>query len=285
MILNLNWVFVAELFGIGLLSGALGSLLGIGGGIINVPFILQLGALPSVARSAGLILSSITGISSFVTHKRSKTISFKELVPFIPWALIGVFIGVGFQFFFKLLFPSVNYSVVFKSIFLVVLLISLYKMLKQRVFDHRKHPEQGREEQKEKINPKIEKCYFKALISIPGGFLAGLLGIGGGIYYGPILKTVVKYPIKKAIPISSGLIAISVPTGAILSNAIFLLTHRYNLFYQSLIISAFIGVGTLVGVYLGVLVFKKLKSSVLNFIYILLILFNSVKLFMSIFIR
>ncbi len=298
MILHINWLSITELFGIGILSGALGSLLGIGGGVINVPFILQLGALPSVARSAGLILSSITGISSFVTHKKSGTISFKELIPFIPWALIGVFIGVGFQFLFKLVFPSANYSVVFKSIFLVILIISLYKMLKQKFFTHKKNLEDTTSalsetpdnpnddiETEEKINPNIKKTYFKALVSIPGGFLAGLLGIGGGVYYGPILKTVVKYPIKKAIPISSGLIAISVPTGALLSNVIFLVTHKYNLFYQSLTISALIGLGTLVGVYLGVIVFRKLKSSVLNIIYILLILFNSVKLFISIFIR
>ena len=285
MALHINWIFIVELFGIGILSGALGSLLGIGGGVINVPFILQLGALPSVARSAGLILSSITGISSFVTHRKSGSVTFKELIPFIPWALIGVFIGVSFQFIFKLVFPSANYSVIFKSIFLGVLIVSLYKMVKQKFVTQKNSPLDPGNEAIEQLNPKIEKQYFKALIAVPGGFLAGLLGIGGGVYYGPILKTVVKYPIKKAIPISSGLIAISVPTGAILSNSIFLVSHKYNLFYQSLIISTFIGLGTIVGVYLGVLVFKKLKANILNIIYILLILFNSVKLFISIFVR
>ncbi len=279
MILNLNFLFIVELLGIGIISGALGSLLGIGGGVINVPFILQLGALPSVARSAGLILSSITGISSFLTHKKKGTITFAELVPFIPWALIGVLLGVSFQFIFKHVFPEVNYAIIFKGIFLVVLLVVLYKMIAQKLFSKKA----TREDSEECLeNPHRDKNWFRALISAPGGFLAGLLGIGGGIYYGPMLKTVVKYPIKKAIPLSSGLIAISVPTGAILSNGILLLTKNYHLFFQSIIISAFIGMGTIIGVYLGVFIFKRLKPGILTAVYIFLIIFNAVKIFISI---
>ena len=277
MIFSFNLIFLSKLVGIGVLSGTLGALLGIGGGVINVPFILQLGAVPDIARTAGLLLSSVTGIASFISHRKAGNLKKGRLVQLLPWAIIGVIIGVSFQFIFKLLFPAVNYAVIFKSLFVVILVFALVRMINKMISDRKKQTSSDAKDLETMNWP------FRALIAAPGGFLAGILGIGGGVYYGPILKTVAKLPIKEAIPLSSGLIAVSVPIGAVLAETIFILSGNIAYCVESLLIAAFVTIGTLFGVVLGIYYFKKISSLLLNIIYILLLVYNTVKLLIGIF--
>lgn len=277
MIFSFNLIFLSKLIGIGVLSGTLGALLGIGGGVINVPFILQLGAVPDIARAAGLLLSSVTGIASFISHRKAGNLEGGKLKKLFPWAIIGVIIGVSFQLIFRLLFPAVNYAVIFKTLFVAILIFALIRMIKKMIIDR-----------KEKVvanskNIETSSLPFRAFIAVPGGFLAGILGIGGGVYYGPILKTVAKLPIKEAIPLSSGLIAVSVPTGALLAEAIFILSGNVAYCIESLLIAVFVTIGTLFGVLIGVHYFKKISSLLLNIIYILLLVYNTLKLLIGIF--
>lgn len=277
MIFSFNLIFLFKLVGIGILSGTLGALLGIGGGVINVPFILQLGAVPDIARTAGLLLSSVTGIASFLSHRKAGNLEKGKLIPLLPWAILGVIIGVCFQFIFRILFPAVNYAVIFKILFVAILIFALFRMIKKMIADRNDTA------RKDVEDLRIFSWSFRALIAVPGGFLAGILGIGGGVYYGPILKTVAKLPIKEAIPLSSGLIAVSVPIGAVLAETIFILSGNIAYFVESLLIAAFVTIGTLFGVLLGILYFKKISSLLLNIIYILLLVYNTVKLLIGIF--
>ncbi|GEM_PF-5471962 len=278
---------------IGILSGSLGALLGIGGGVINVPFMLQFGLSPEVARSAGLILSSLTGISAFISHRRRGNVESSELLPFMIFAIIGVVIGVSFQFIFRIAFPAYNYARLFKIIFLFVLVVALLRMLGQyyrKIFhgkivgirqndsNHNNHERESDENTVKKEN----SFWFKAFIAVPGGFLAGVLGIGGGVYYGPILKTVAHYPIKRAIPLSSGLIAVSVPVGAVIAHIIYIIQGNIHQLEVSLLAALFIGTGTLFGVYFGAVAFKRIKSGFLSIIYIALISYNIIKLIIGI---
>jgi len=259
------------------LSGTLGALLGIGGGVINVPFILQLGATPDIARTAGLLLSSVTGIASFISHRKAGNLKKGRLNQLLPLAILGVLIGVSFQLVFRVVFPKVNYSVIFKSLFVAILVFALVRMINKMITDRKERMDNNTG------NLETSSLSFKTLIAVPGGFLAGVLGIGGGVYYGPILKTVAKLPIKEAIPLSSGLIAVSVPTGAILAETIFIVSGNIAYCIESLLIAAFVTIGTLFGVLLGIHYFKKISSFLLNIIYILLLIYNTVKLLMGIF--
>jgi len=272
LIFSFNPVFLFKLVFIGILSGTFGSLLGIGGGFINVPFILQLGAVPDIARTTGLLLSSVTGIASFLSHRKAGNIEKGKLNKLLPWAILGVILGVSFQIIFKILFPDVNYTLIFKLLFVAILVFALFRMLKHILSAKRVS------EIEEQKSIKNLKWPFRALLTVPGGFLAGILGIGGGVYYGPVLKTIVKLPIKKAIPLSSGLIAVSVPAGAILAEIIYIATGNISYLTESLLIASFVTLGTLFGVVLGTLYFKRISSLFLNIIYILLLVYNTVKL-------
>ncbi len=272
MIFSFNPVFLLKLVAIGIMSGTLGSLLGVGGGVINVPFILQLGAVPDIARTAGLLLSSVTGIASFLSHRKAGNIEKGKLNRLLPWAISGVMLGVSFQIVFKMLFPGINYTLIFKLLFVAILVFALFRMLKSVL------SVKAVSEIEEQKSIKDLKWPSRALITVPGGFLAGILGIGGGVYYGPVLKTVVKLPIKEAIPFSSGLIAVSVPVGAILAEIIYIAAGNISYFIESLLIAAFVTLGTLFGVVLGTIYFKRISSLFLNIIYILLLVYNTVKL-------
>lgn len=76
---------------IGLLSGTLSGLLGIGGGIIAVPLMMLIGGLPApIATSTSSYLMCLTSAGALVFYAQQDSVDILKAVP----ALIGVLLGV-----------------------------------------------------------------------------------------------------------------------------------------------------------------------------------------------
>ena len=116
LLLNLGFIFLM----IGLISGFIAGLLGVGGGIIIVPtiyFILLYLGYPSsyvmhvsVATSLGVIV--FTSISSIRSHMKLNNVDFKVIKLWIPGIIIGSILGSFFT-------SNINSDI------LVVILVSL----------------------------------------------------------------------------------------------------------------------------------------------------------------
>lgn len=267
---------ILQLILVGTAAGTFGALLGIGGGIIIMPFFLQIGIMTPVAHAAGLILSSLTGISASANNLRIGNLKGKTLSGFIPGAITGVLLGASFQIIFKLLLPGSDYTLVFKLLFILMLLYSLYRMA-VKLF-HRLWV--ARVPEAQKINSAISG-FIKSMITLPGGFLAGVLGIGGGAYYVPMLRSFCRLAMKESVSISSALIAVSLPVGALLAQFFLLINNRAGLSRQSLILSLFTGLGILAGSYAGARLLKRIPSIIVAIIFIALLLYNIIRLCFS----
>lgn len=274
--IDLSSVMILELILVGAAAGTFGALLGIGGGIIIMPFFLQLGILTPVAHAAGLILSSLTGISASANNLKIGNLQGKTVFSFIPGAITGVLLGASFQIIFKLLFPGSDYTLVFKILFILMLLYSLYRIA-LKLF-HTVYAGRGKtlESRGEPVSRSI-----KALITLPGGFLAGVLGIGGGAYYVPMLRSLGGLAMKESVSASSALIAVSLPVGALLAQFYLLTSGQAGLSRQSLILSLFTGLGILAGSYAGARLLKRIPSIIVTIIFIAVLLYNIIRLCFS----
>jgi len=267
---------ILQLILAGAAAGTFGALLGIGGGIIIMPFFLQIGILTPVAHAAGLILSSLTGISASANNLKIGNLKGRTVFGFIPGAIIGVMLGASFQIIFKLLFPGSNYTLVFKLLFILMLLYSLYRMavkLFQTVYA-------GRGKYPESRNQPVSRS-IKVLITLPGGFLAGVLGIGGGAYYVPMLRSLGRLAMKESVSVSSALIAVSLPVGALLAQLFLLINGQADLSRQSLILSLFTGLGILAGSYAGARLLRKIPSIIVAILFVVVLLYNIIRLCFS----
>src|SRR4051794_21097895 len=97
------------LFAIGLFAGTLGSLVGIGGGIIIVPALLYIASVfsglssitPQIAAGTSLLIIMLTAISSIFAFHKQKRIDYRSGLLFFIGAGPGSFVGAFFSKYFS----------------------------------------------------------------------------------------------------------------------------------------------------------------------------------------
>jgi uncharacterized protein len=182
---------------IGFGAGILGSLIGVGGGIIITPALTYMNFPPSVIASSSLLAVFATSFSSTLTYVRKQYVNYwlgmKLALPAIPGSVIG-----GFLTNFVLLDD-------FKIYFAILLIsVGIYILIKNKIINRT-------------IDTIPKPLLF--LVLIFGNFSAGItssfFGIGGGIIFVPILVIIYKMKMINASPTAQFTLLISTITGLI----------------------------------------------------------------------
>jgi len=197
----MSWNLLAALIAMGLFSGFAAGLLGIGGGMVLVPFMTMIFAaqhfpkhlIVQMSIATGLATILFTSISSVRAHNRKGAVRWDLVRMFVPGILIGSWIGawVGKQ---------LN-TVAMALLFGIFVAVSATQMLIDRN-QASTHPLPGK----------------GALVGVGSGigFLSGLLGAGGGFVSIPIM-TRFSVRIHEAIATSAAL-GLPVAVAGTLSN-------------------------------------------------------------------
>ena len=155
---------------IGLGAGTIGSMIGIGGGILMTPALTFMGLTPANIASTSLIAVASTSASSTVEYSKQKRIDYKLGLKMatlsIPGAIIGAFLSSEI---------SLEY---FKAYFAIILIFTgLYIIYRNSVL-------------KVKPDTKPKSTFFYLLFfvgSFTAGIISSLFGIGGGIIFVPMM--------------------------------------------------------------------------------------------------
>ena len=245
-------------FVVSLVAGLIGSMVGIGGGIINAPYLSYLNYTPSQISSTSLIAVFFTSISSSYQYiKRElteKKIGMILAFSSIPGTFIGVYISNSFtlnefRYYFALILTATSLYLLFRS-----------KILGQ-----------------EKKIPNLSKANYwkpsRLLILIIFSFFAGTLsssfGIGGGIIFVPCLIILLGFTMKKASATSQFALIFTSLSGLTL----FIIDGKPN-YYMGFILS----IGSIIGGTLGSMLTGRMKSDILLKIFSILLLVVSLKL-------
>lgn len=251
-----------ELLTIGLVTGMAAGMLGIGGGIFFVPslyFILPgIGVIPTeIAYSTiatSLFAGSFASTGAAIQHFRIKNL-------YINFALL---LSAG-SIITSLIFPKYVVDInpfVLKIIIAVTLIAVSINMFLST----------GNSENKLKTLPK----WILPIVGIFVGILSALSGLGGGVIFVPVLF----YFFLKDIKLSIGTSSLAVALTMIVSAARFsLLDSNSVCFGQVGFINIYaglvLGIGSLVGSYYGVKVFKITNTSIIRKIFSLFLLIIS----------
>lgn len=259
---------------LGLSSAFIGSLIGLGGGIILVPFLLFLTnttdlfswATPQVIVGISLITMVFTGLSSTLGYLKLKRIDLKTGAMFLTGSIPGGIFGSWVNQFFNAEQFSLYFGILMILIF-GLLLVDRNKLVRKRdlsiVSGVRTFTIDGETFQyKVNIIPAFILAFFV-------GSMSGLFGIGGGTISVPAMMLIFGIPVQIAIGTSMFMIffisLISTITHAILGNIIF----SYAIFF---IVGAYLG-GTL-----GARTSQYLKGNVLEWLLRVVILIAAVQL-------
>ncbi len=259
---------------IGFITSFIGSIAGLGGGIIFVPSVLLMAqffdsfnwATPQTLVGMSLLVMIFTGLSSTLRYVKYKRVDMKSGLIFlcasIPGSLFGVWLngfieGESFKLYFGLLMILVS------LVFFIRKKISTSRFAAstkgfQRTFTHN--------------GETYTYSYFipvALLIAFIVGTFSGLFGIGGGSLMVPAMIILFGFPAHIAAPTSMFMIFISSSVSSVAHISIGNIIWEYALFF---IPGAWIG-GTV-----GAMVSQRLKNNTIEWILRILIIAVGIQL-------
>jgi len=171
-------------------------MVGLGGGLIFSPLFVLLGFPLTTAVSASLFLNGIAAFSAAITYYRKKMIDIKTAIPLLISSTLAAPFGA-------MLTGLIDIRVFSGILALVILLASMRMLFPGKVV-----------ERALETNVK-SRVIGGTVIGITVGLMAGLLGIGGGVFIVPLLIYVLKMPTKSAAATSIFIVVFSSFSGFI----------------------------------------------------------------------
>lgn len=232
---------------IGLAGGTVSGVLGLGGGVIMVPLLIYLVSLDvKTATAISMVQIFFASASGTLFNLLEKNIKVRIAVYFGLFSMAFSFLG---SFLTKYI-PDMT----IKILYLIAVLASL-SMFIIRSFVKR-HIKQIEEDDRKKILKVIP-------LGAVAGFMGGLLGVGGGFLYVPVLVFFLGLPIKLAVGTSLMIILFNAVLGVIGKT----LSVDFN-WITALIIS----VGAVGGARLGTFIKQKIKPIYIQITFMLVLL-------------
>ncbi|WP_332695820.1 sulfite exporter TauE/SafE family protein [Halalkalibacter lacteus] len=202
---------------VGLLGGTLGSLMGLGGGIVVVPALLMLASLgflditPQVAVGTSLLIMIFTGVSATLSYMKQKKVDYKSGLLFFsasgPGAIVGTWLNRGFD---------TNSFQIYLGFF--ILFVSFVLFIRNRLSPLSRSGK-GIERISTDENGDVYTYGYRVfpvlILSFVVGMLSGLFGIGGGSLLVPAMIVLFAFPPHLAVATSMFIILLSAIVGSI----------------------------------------------------------------------
>ena len=237
---------------LGFAAGILGSIIGLGGGIVIVPVLTFFGFSPALAASNSIFAVFSNAIASSISYAKQRRIEYsiglKLGLLSIPGTIVGAYVSSDIT-------PSI-----FKILFALILISASFYIFSKR-----------------KIEPKSKNISKQIMVLAIGasffaGIISGLFGIGGGIIFVPLMVIAMGLSMKNAAPTSQFIL--------LFASASALITHTllgHPDFYQALLLAAGAFVGGLVGARLSL----EIKENSLKILISVVMIAAAVKLFID----
>jgi len=235
---------------LGFAAGILGSMIGLGGGIIVVPVLTFLGFPPTVAASNSLFAALSNSIASTISYSRQKRIEYflglKLGLLAIPGTILGAILSTDIA-------PDI-----FKILFGLVLIASaIYIFLRKQI------------ESKEKVISK-QMIIFAIGSSFFAGIISSFFGIGGGIIFVPLMVVGMGMSMKKAAPTSQLILFFASLSGVIVHSV---------LGHPDFLQAGFLAIGSFFGGLVGAKLSLSVKERNLKILISIVLMIAAGKLF------
>ena len=262
------------LIAIGLAAGLSGGLLGIGGSLVIIPALTELlGHDQHLYQSAAMIVNFFVAIPAVVHHRRVGAVEPATVRRIIPIAVSAVVAGV-----------LVSESSLFAGRFEMYLcgLFGLFLFcvsgLEFRGVSRRNNapaPALNETPDKPKKDSRMSWC-AAAAVAVPTGFVAGLLGVGGGMLAVPLQRHFLNIPLRTAIANSSAIIIATSLIGAVVKNHHYLIEHDHSL--RSFALAATLIPSAMLGSMVGSRLTHRLPIRHLKTVFLVFLLLAAIRL-------
>ena len=268
---------------IAVLAGFLGSLVGLGGGIIITPALTILfGFDIKYAIGASIVAVIATSSGSAIAFVKDHVSNMRVGMLLEVFTTAGGVVGA--------LMAGVFSSKLLYIFFSLILLNSFYGMLKKTgLITKLKKEEENVENDKYADKYKLNSTYYDkatgktvkynvtnvpqgSLVMFGAGFASGLLGIGSGAFKVVALDTYMKLPIKVSTATSNFMMGVTATASAL----IYFFNGTINP-----VVAAPIAIGTLIGSRTGAKVMQRLDAKYIRYIFLPILLFTIINMLLK----
>ncbi len=246
--MELSFYLVSLLILLGLLSGIVSVIAGIGGGVFFVSIMTLLFLFPiNIAVDTSTFIILFSSLAGFITYLRQKRTNLRLSLLFAAFSILGSVLA-------SILFSFVHVdSIVLKMIFAGTLLIAGINMIYKTLKANKRTKNQTEEVSNFSLETHDYKSNFKKSIPyfILAGFAANFLGIGGGIINSPSLNIVLHFPIHNSTAISTSIVFFTAVYNTIIKS----ITGQIDI-----IVGIIISIGSILGSIIGAKISKKMPK-------------------------
>ncbi len=240
-IIDGGWLLPFILVALGLLVGAYGTLIGVGGALVLVPALLFLypDANPLTLTAISLAVVLLNALGATFAYARQKRIDYRNGLIFAAGTIPGVILGIATLEHIS----RPTFALIFG---LVMVAIAI-------VLSLRAEPANAA-----RASDGSYRCNrpLGFGLSLGAGYLAGLLGIGGGIIHVPVMVYIMCFPTHVATATSSFILIFTAAAGGLFH----LGQGNYGSDWS---IIFWLAAGVIVGSQIGARLSKRLHGSVL----------------------
>lgn len=250
-------------FFVSLFAGVIGSMVGIGGGVINTPYISIFNNIPAQISSTSLMSVLSTSISSTFFYLQKKLVKSKIGIVLAVSAIPGTYFGVIIA---KLM--SIND---FKILFALVLIAtSIYLIIKTKIYNINSiNKKEVYDDNIKKFSLDKVKYFLLILFAFFAGIVSSSFGVGGGIIFVPCLVIICGYKMNVAAATSQFALMFTSFSGLI-----FYLYQGIPDYPLGIVLS----MGSVIGGFLGVKISTKVNPSLLQKVFSIVLILVSLKL-------
>jgi hypothetical protein len=259
------WTEIISLIGVGLATGALGGLLGIGGSIIMIPVLtLVFGHDQHLSQASAMIVNVFVSAPAAIRHHRAGAVDWPVVRRMLPAGLVLIIVGVEVS-------NRLDHALLMR-VFGAFLIYVIYQNVRKLV-DGRQTTGEG---------PDQRTWTRSSAVGGIMGFMAGLLGIGGGIIAVPLLQRITHLPLRRCIGVSATAMCVTATIGAVRKNmnleaVVAEPTTTLDPLVLSLAIAACFAPTAIVGGFLGAGLTHSIPLKVVRFALIILLCIACVK--------
>jgi uncharacterized membrane protein YfcA len=271
----LHMTHVILLAVVGFVSGTLGSMVGLGGGVFIIPLLVLFLDVPvHTAIAASLIAVVATSTTAAAAYIRDELTNLRLGMTMetltVTGALVGGLVGA--------VLGETALSAVFGGVMVVV---SVYMVLRQRAA--RAVPAESEDlgalgdsyydqNLNEMVRYKVRRLPAGLTASFVAGIVSGLLGLGGGFLKVPVMVLAMNVPVRAAVATSSFMIGVTASAGALVYFARGLVDP---------VTTVPVVLGVTLGAYLGSKLGMRVRSSTLTALLAVVLLALSIQMILS----
>jgi uncharacterized membrane protein YfcA len=254
---------IAILLLIGFVVGALGTLIGAGGGFMIVPILIITHPefSPETLTAVSMAIIAANAVSGTFAYGRSGRIDFRAGILFALFTIPGSILGV----YSTAYIPKKAFHLIFGLLLMILALFLLVSKKNPKLTGARKPalPKKGYRDHilTDRNGERYEYSYKPVtgiLISLIVGYLSPLLGIGGGIIHVPALVHWLNFPVHIATATSHFILAVM--------SVVSVITHIVHGSYQDPLVLRMVlglGAGAVAGAQLGAFLSHRIRGTLI----------------------